>query len=149
MWYVVFSNVTLRLWLLTVIHKEGLLYSSTSLCPSLPTMLKSPTDVLWPVLVWWSYMSDGALKCSLNPSQKILAESPMYSSSQITLWHLYQYITPIFCLMLSLSFGVVRIFCHFWNVFVYCVYCICPSCFHIILWYKEWLCGPCSYWVVC
>ena len=37
-----------------------------------------------------------ALRCSLNLSSKFLADSPIYSSSQSTLLHLYLYMTPLF-----------------------------------------------------
>ena len=47
----------------------------------------------------------------------------MHSSSQSTILHLYKYTNPLFCLMLSLSFGVARIF-----------FIVCSSCFqHIFL----------------
>ena len=38
--------------------------------------------------VLWSYIGVGAFRCSLNLSPKVLDDSPMYSSSQSTLWHL-------------------------------------------------------------
>ena len=37
-----------------------------------------------------------ALRCSFNLSSKFLADSPIYSSSQSTLSHLYLYMTPLF-----------------------------------------------------
>ena len=74
----------------------------------LPTMLKLSRDTSWPVVLWWSWMGDGDFMCSLNHSAKVLPDSPMHSSSQSTLPHLYLYITPLFFSMLSLSFGWTR-----------------------------------------
>ena len=37
---------------------------------------------------WWSYIGEGAFRCSLNLSPKVLDDPPMYLSSQSTLWHL-------------------------------------------------------------
>ena len=50
----------------------------------------------------------GALMCSLNLSPKVLSDSPVYSSSQSTLPHLYLQITPLFCSVLSLSLECTR-----------------------------------------
>ena len=62
-----------------------------------------------PVLFWCSYIGDdigdGGFMCSLYLSSKVLADSPIYSSSQSILSHLNQYITLLFFLMLSLSLG--------------------------------------------
>ena len=71
----------------------------------LPIILKFSTDVMWPVLLWCSCIGDGAFRCSLYLSSKVLADSPIYSSSQSILSHLNQYITLLFFLMLSLSLG--------------------------------------------
>ena len=72
---------------------------------SLPIILKFSTGVMWPVLFWCSCIDDGAFRCSLYLSSKVLAESPIYSSLQSILSHLNQYITLLFFLMLSLSLG--------------------------------------------
>ena len=72
---------------------------------SLPIILKFSTDVMWPVLFWCSCIGDGAFRCSLYLSSKVLDDSPMYSSSQSILSHLNQYMTLLFFLMLSLSLG--------------------------------------------
>ena len=55
-------------------------------------------------------MSDDAPRCSLNLSPKVLAYSPIYSSSHSNPLHMYQYITALFYLMLSLSFVVTKMF---------------------------------------
>ena len=70
---------------------------------SLPTMLKLSRDTSWPVMLKWSCMGDGSLICSLNLSANVLPESPIYSTLQSTLPHLYQVNIPLFCSMLSLS----------------------------------------------
>ena len=59
---------------------------------SLPILTFS-TDVMWPVLFWCSCIGDGAFRCSLYLSSKLLVDSPIYSSSQSILSHLNQYIT--------------------------------------------------------
>ena len=45
------------------------------LWPSLPIILKFSTDVMWPVLFWCSYIGDGAFRCSLYLSPKVLDDS--------------------------------------------------------------------------
>ena len=35
-------------------------------CPSLFTMLKMSSEVVWPVVEWWPYMGEGDFRCSLN-----------------------------------------------------------------------------------
>ena len=87
---------------LTLIKIASLMFLAI-LLSSLPTILKLSRDTSWPVVFWWSLMGDGALMCSLNLSPKVLTDSPMYSSSQSTLPHLYLYITPLFLSMVSLS----------------------------------------------
>ena len=54
-------------------------------CSSLPIILKFSTDVVWPVALICSNIGDGAFKCSLYLSLKVLADSPMYSSSHSVL----------------------------------------------------------------
>ena len=97
------------------------------LCSSLSTMLNSSTDVMWSVLDWWSYMCEGAFRCSLYLSQKALADFPVYSSSHSILLYLYHYTTLHFCWMVSFSFGVTSMFC--WVLpLLKCVcmpYCLC------------------------
>ena len=51
---------------------------------------------------------EGALRCSFNLSPKVLADSPMYSSSLSNLLHLYLYITLLFWVILSLALGAIR-----------------------------------------
>ena len=81
---------------------------------SLPSMVKLSIVTSWPEMFWWSYMGDGALRCSFNLSSKFLADSPIYSSSQSTLSHLNLYMTPLFLLIGSLFFGDMR-----WSLMVW------------------------------
>ena len=90
--------------LLTLMYMASLI-ALAMLWSSLPIILKFSTDVLWPVLFWCSCIGDGAFRCSLYLSSKVLDDSPMYSSSQSILSHLNQYMTLLFFLMLSLSLG--------------------------------------------
>ena len=100
----------LRVGLLTDCYVNGFLNGSSEVVPSLPTMLKSSTDVLWPLRDWCSYMVEGALRLSLGLLSNVLADFPMYSSSQFDLLHLNQYITPNFCLIVSLSLYASKMF---------------------------------------
>ena len=56
---------------------------------SLPTVLKFSKERSWLVVLWWSWMSEGALMCPLNISAKVLSDSSTHSSSKSTLPHLY------------------------------------------------------------
>ena len=55
----------------------------------LPTMLKFSMVTWWPLVLKWSYIGEGALRCSLNLSPNVLEDSPVYSSLHSTLSHLY------------------------------------------------------------
>ena len=57
-----------------------------------------------------SHIGDGAFRCSLYHSSKVLADSPMYSSSHSVLPHLYQYMMLVCFVMASLSFGNINRF---------------------------------------
>ena len=52
--------------------------------------------------------NSGAFICSLHLSANVLPDSPVYSSSQSTLPHLYLNISPLFCQTVSLSLGLTR-----------------------------------------
>ena len=43
---------------------------------SLPTMLKLLKDISWPVVLWWSWMGDGAFMYSLYLSVNVLPDYP-------------------------------------------------------------------------
>ena len=90
------SHICGRWYLPTFLLRDGLLtlmyraYFITLLrfWSFLPTMLKFSTLMLWPVVLKWSNMGEGAFWCSLNLSPKVLEDSPIYSSSHSTLPHL-------------------------------------------------------------
>ena len=77
---------------------------------SLPNILKFAMVTVWPEMLKWSYIGEGASRCSLNLSPKFLADSPMYSLSHSTMLHLNLYMTPLFLRIGSLSFGVIMRF---------------------------------------
>ena len=80
------------------------------LCGSLSTMVKHSALTLSPVMLLWWWMGDGALRCSLSLSQKVLLDSHIYSSWQFICGHLNLYITLLFCNLLSLALGAMRRF---------------------------------------
>ena len=101
---------------------------------SLPKMVKLSIVTLWPEMLTWSCMGDGALRCSLYLSSKFLADSPIYSSSQSTLSHLYLYMTPLFLRNGSLSFGAIS-----WSLMVYIgLFC----CYFFWCWPARLVCWP-------
>ena len=78
----------LRDGLLTLMYSASLI-ALLRFWSSLPTMLKFWMVTWWPVMLLWSNIGEGAFWCSLNLSPNALEDSPMYSSSQSTLPHLY------------------------------------------------------------
>ena len=99
-----FPMFLLNVGLLTMMYMASFI-APAMLWSSLPIILKFSIDVMWPVLFWCSCIGDGAFRCSLYLSSKVLDDSPMYSSLQSILSHLNQYMTLLFFLMLSLSLG--------------------------------------------
>ena len=95
------------------------LFVLTMPCPSLPIMQSLSIFVRQSVVVWWPCVGEGALRGSLYLSPNVLVDSPIYSSLQSSLWHLYQYITPLLYYIKSLSLGdaseVLIVCCH-WNM---------------------------------
>ena len=75
---------------------------------SLPTMVKLLILILWPVVLQWSNIGEKAFWCCLNLSAKVLADSPIYSSSHPCWLHLYLYMTPLLLVIGSLSYGTIR-----------------------------------------
>ena len=73
--------------LLTFMNIDSLI-SLERFCSSLPTMLKFASDVVWPVVLQWSWIGEGAFRCSLNLSPNVLDVSPMYSSLHSNLSYL-------------------------------------------------------------
>ena len=106
-WYLPMS--LLRDGLLTLIYKAYLMVL-IRFWSSLPAMLKLSIVTVWPEVLKWSYVGEGAFRCSLNLSANVLDDSPIYSSSHSTLSHFYLYMTPLFIRIWSLSFGAIRRF---------------------------------------
>ena len=84
-------------------------------------------------------MGEGSFRYSLNLCPKILADSPMFSSSNSSLLHLYQYITPLFCLIVSLSLGATRMF---FNILPLLKYVCIPYFLQMFLMLSN---SPCVY----
>ena len=84
----------MRVGLLALMWVHSLI-GPAKLCPTLPTMLKSSDVMLWSVfdlcLNRVKMLLDGLLNIS---PPKVLVDSPMFSSSQVNLRHLYQCRTP-------------------------------------------------------
>ena len=74
---------------------------------SLPIMVKLLRSTLWPEMLQWSWMGEGDFWCSLNLSAKVLADSPIYSSSHPSSLHLNLYMTPLLLVIGSLSLGAM------------------------------------------
>ena len=68
----------LRVGLLTLMQMASLMVLAMPY-PSLPIILKFSIDVVWPVALLCSNIGDGAFKCSLHLSSKVLANSQIYS----------------------------------------------------------------------
>ena len=92
----------LRVGLLTLMYIASFM-ALAIFCPSLSIILKLSTVVVWPVVLWWSTMCDGAFKCSLCHSSDVLAL--IYASSHSALPHLNQYIMLLCLVIASLTFG--------------------------------------------
>ena len=83
--------------------------------PHRHSLLDGPSEVLWlsnnngeivhPGVmtcgVGMVIYGEGDMECSLSLSPKVLADPPIYSISHPNLLHIYPYITPLFCVMLS------------------------------------------------
>ena len=104
-WYL--SLFLFRDGLLTLRHIDSFI-SLMRFWSSLPTILKLSSIVVWPTVLKRSYIGEGVLRCSLNLSPNVLADSPMYSSLHSTLSHLYLYMMPLFLVIWSLAFGANR-----------------------------------------
>ena len=75
---------------------------------SFSTIVKLLMLMLYPVLLQWSNIREGAFWCSLNLSAKFLADSPMYSLLHPCSLHLYLYMTALLFVIGSLSLGAMR-----------------------------------------
>ena len=106
---------------------------------SLPIIVKLLMVTLWPEMLQWSWIGEGDFWCSLNLSAKVLADSPMYSSSHPSSLHLYLYMTPLLLVKGSLSFGAIRRPLMVWPP-LKCTYTPCFLWVFLIL-----SLSPCSY----
>ena len=70
-----------RVGLLTLMYIDSLMVLAR-LFSSLAMILKLFNVVTWPLLFWCRNIGEGAFKCSLYLSPKVLPDSPIYSSSQ-------------------------------------------------------------------
>ena len=75
-------------------------------------------------------IGDGAFRCSLYLSSKVLAGSPIYSSSYSVLSHLYQYMMLLCFVMASLSLGNIN---RFFKVFPPLKYTWTPYLLQMVL----------------
>ena len=93
-WY--FPKFLLSEGSLTQIYIVSFMFLVTP-CDSLSTMVKHLGLTGCPVEWLWWCIGDGAQRCSLSLSLKVLPDSPMYSSRQLMCGHLNLYIyTPLF-----------------------------------------------------
>ena len=99
---VVFANVSIDIVLVDS-YIDCFFDGSNSILTLHSYNLGSSPHVMWSVVFWCSYIGGHGFKCSLNLSPKVLNGSPVYSSSHYILSHLYEYMTPLFCVALSLG----------------------------------------------
>ena len=112
------SQICGRLYLPIFLFRVGLLTQKyiaslmalAIMCPSLPIILKLSAVVVWSVVFWCSKIGDGAFKCSLNCSSNVLADFPIYSSSDSVLPYLSLHIMLLCFVTASLSFGNISRF---------------------------------------
>ena len=65
-------------------------------CASLSIMVKHSRSTWCPVVLLCRWMGDGALRCSLNLSPKVMLDSSMYCSGRTVLvWTFVMMITPL------------------------------------------------------
>ena len=98
----VLSNVPIEGWILNPMNMASFM-ALVRLCASHHTVLKLSTLVLWLVMLAWSQIGEGAMMCSLRLSPNVFANTLRCSSSYSILSHLYLYITPLLCVILSMS----------------------------------------------
>ena len=95
-------------WWITDLHLHSILDGPDKVA-WLPT---DNVEIVQPGMMTWGVsMVIYGVRCPemfFKLSPKVLAGSPMYSSAHSNLSHLYLYITPLFCLMFSMSLGATR-----------------------------------------
>ena len=101
-------------------------------CASLHTMLKLSTLLM--TCVVRNALREGALRCSLNHSPTVPADSPIYSSSHSTLSYFYLSVTLLICRIVSLSLRDPRRFLMVLHPLKYtCVQCLLQIFFKLSL----------------
>ena len=105
-------------------------------------MVKSLMVTLWPEVLQWSWIGEEDFWWSLNLSAKVLADSPIYSSSHPSSLHLYLYITPLLLVIGSLSFGGIRRPLMVWPP----LKCTCTPYFLQV--FSILSLSPCWYWTI-
>ena len=91
---------------LTLMYMASLIFL-VSPCASLSTIIKHSQLTGCPVVEVCRCMGEGALRCSLYLSPKVLPDFPMYCSVQLMLEQLYLYKTPHLVSFRSLSLGAI------------------------------------------
>ena len=121
-WVCTYQCFGFKVGLFTLMKIDSLMVLS---CPwsSLPMMLKLVSVIVYPVCCMCAWLGEGCLRCSLLLSPRVLAVSPMYSSSQAIWLHWKLYITLLFISFGSWFLGFMR------------------ACFMIVLPLK-WTCIP-------
>ena len=77
---------------------------------------------------------DGALRCSLSLSPNAMPVSPIYFSGQLICGHLYLYMTPLFCSLVSLSLSAMsRVLIVFEPLKCTCI----PFLLHVLLLFTQ------------
>ena len=76
MWKLVFANISIWGWVIDS-NWYCLFDGPSNIWSSLPIMLKFSKESSWPVMLWWSWMGEGALIYSLNLSANVLPGSPV------------------------------------------------------------------------
>ena len=92
---------------LTVMNNPSLI-ALMKFWSSLPIMLKFLMSALCPEMLQWLWMEKGDFWCSLNLSAKVLADSPIYSSSHPSSWNVNMCMTPLLMVIGSLYLGAMK-----------------------------------------
>ena len=142
--YLNLPTLLFNVGLLTLIKMDSFILLA-KLCPSFLIIWKLLWLVGWPVWLLWWWMGEGAFRYSLYLSPKVLEGSPIYSLSQPSSPHWYQYMAPLWLTIGSLSLGRPGGFwwcCHPWSGFECHIHHRSFWYFHKDLVYRVWQCDP-------
>ena len=92
---------------LTVMNNPSLI-ALMKFCSSLPIMLTFLMSALCPEILQWLWMEKGDFWCSLNLSAKVIADSPIYSSSHPSSQNVNMCMTPLLMVIGSLYLGAMK-----------------------------------------